>query len=87
MKFAATTLTALGLIVASAPAFAAAHAMDPQEVNCAEYLTMDDEGKMALATAAAGDVMTGEEAMSTLEDNCRADDAAGRTVQSALYGE
>ncbi|SIS85041.1 HdeA/HdeB family protein [Roseivivax lentus] len=51
MKKTTTILAALGLAASGSAAFAAAHAMDPAAVTCAEYIAMDDEGKMGLAEA------------------------------------
>lgn len=72
MNYTATIIASLGLAVAGSSAFAAAHAMDPQKVTCAEYITMDDEGKMGLAEAVAADAesLEADAAMAAIDENC-----------------
>ncbi|MHA6324611.1 hypothetical protein [Roseivivax sp. CAU 1753] len=90
MKTTATLLAALGLAVSGSAAFSAAHAMDPAVVTCAEFISMDDEGKMGLAEAIKAQLETPENAdaiMIMVDEACAGMDAESTTVlQAATAG-
>ncbi|MHA6345077.1 HdeA/HdeB family chaperone [Roseivivax sp. CAU 1761] len=87
-----TACAALGLGAAALPALADSHgdmAMDPREVTCAEFITMDDEGKAEIVTAALAESpdMELEEALDEVDQNCREESNATVSVYGALIGE
>ena len=91
MKKSATILAALGLAVSGSAAFAAAHAMDPATVTCAEYMEMDDAGKMSAAEAVKAALETPENAdaiMIEINGVCEGMDQESTTlITAATAGE
>ena len=86
MKTTTTILAALGLAASGSAAFAAAHAMDPAAVTCAEFIDMDDEGKMGLAEATMEQLETPAEAdalMIQIDTACSESGAEDTTVLNA----
>ncbi|MCE0506064.1 MULTISPECIES: HdeA/HdeB family chaperone [unclassified Roseivivax] len=78
MKTTASIAAVLGLALSTSAAFGAAHAMDPNEVTCADFLSMDDEGKMGVAEAVVAELESMEDAdaaMIEIDGACQEDES------------